>query len=89
MHTDDVNVIYVDWTEGAIRLYNRAVANARVVGLEIAHLVTWLGRNAGLRAKDVHLIGHSLGAHVCGESLKWMWCIAKAHRLTPLSCLLP
>ncbi|XP_069993042.1 pancreatic lipase-related protein 2-like isoform X2 [Penaeus vannamei] len=66
LHTDDVNVIYVDWTEGAIRLYNRAVANTRVVGLEIAHLVTWLGRNAGLRAKDVHLIGHSLGAHVCG-----------------------
>ncbi|XP_047487795.1 inactive pancreatic lipase-related protein 1-like isoform X2 [Penaeus chinensis] len=66
LYTEDVNVIYVDWTEGAIRLYNRAVANARVVGLEIAHLVTWLGRNAGLQAKDVHLIGHSLGAHVCG-----------------------
>ncbi|XP_042883950.1 pancreatic lipase-related protein 2-like isoform X3 [Penaeus japonicus] len=66
LYAEDANVIYVDWSEGAIRLYSRAVANARVVGLEIAHLVTWLGKNSGLQAKDVHLIGHSLGAHVCG-----------------------
>lgn len=44
----------------------QATANTRVVGLEIAYLVAKLGDYYGLKADDVHLIGHSLGAHTAG-----------------------
>ncbi|XP_066968509.1 pancreatic triacylglycerol lipase-like isoform X2 [Macrobrachium rosenbergii] len=62
----DVNIVWVDWTNGSIALYNRAVANARLVGLEIAYFIGWLQENLGLNPADVHIIGHSLGAHVAG-----------------------
>ncbi|XP_068244489.1 pancreatic triacylglycerol lipase-like [Palaemon carinicauda] len=62
----DVNIVWVDWTNGSIALYNRAVTNARLVGLEIAYFIRWLQEKEGLNPEDVHIIGHSLGAHVAG-----------------------
>lgn len=44
----------------------QATANTRLVGLEIAYLITKLREEHGLRSEDVHLIGHSLGAHTAG-----------------------
>jgi pancreatic triacylglycerol lipase len=44
----------------------QATANTRLVGLEIAHLVKRLQEDFELRLEDVHLIGHSLGAHTAG-----------------------
>ncbi|XP_069948912.1 pancreatic triacylglycerol lipase-like [Cherax quadricarinatus] len=66
LRTGDYNVIMVDWTDGSLGLYGQTVANARVAGLEVAHLITWLRDNTGHRPQDVHIIGHSLGAHVSG-----------------------
>ncbi|XP_066968507.1 pancreatic triacylglycerol lipase-like [Macrobrachium rosenbergii] len=63
---DDLNVFMVDWSGGSRALYAQATANIRVVGLEVAHLVNWLKDKAGLQPKDVHIIGHSLGAHTAG-----------------------
>ncbi|KAK0175918.1 hypothetical protein PV328_000107 [Microctonus aethiopoides] len=62
----DYNVIIVDWAGGSLPLYTQATANTRLVGLEIAHLIKHLHMNYGLDMSDVHLIGHSLGAHTAG-----------------------
>ena len=69
---EDVNVIVVDWRGGSLPMYSQAAANTRLVGLEIAQLIESLVANAGARAEDFHVIGHSLGAHIagyCGESV--------------------
>ncbi|XP_011149496.1 pancreatic triacylglycerol lipase isoform X1 [Harpegnathos saltator] len=63
---DDYNVIVVDWAGGSLPLYTQATANTRLVGLELAHLIKHLQTNYGLEPNDVHLIGHSLGAHTAG-----------------------
>lgn len=44
----------------------QATANTRLVGLEIAHLIKKLQQEHDLRPEDVHIIGHSLGAHTAG-----------------------
>ncbi|KAK7115671.1 pancreatic lipase-related protein 2-like [Littorina saxatilis] len=57
------NVIAVDWRKGAKGPnYFQAAANTRVVGAQIATLIKTLGVDPA----NVHLIGHSLGAHVAG-----------------------
>ncbi|XP_068244008.1 pancreatic triacylglycerol lipase-like [Palaemon carinicauda] len=62
----DVNIIWIDWTDGSLAFYNRAVANSRLVGLEITFFLKWLQNNLGLIPADIHLIGHSLGSHIAG-----------------------
>ncbi|CAC5375489.1 Phospholipase A1 member A,Endothelial lipase,Pancreatic lipase-related protein 2,Inactive pancreatic lipase-related protein 1,Pancreatic triacylglycerol lipase,Putative endothelial lipase [Mytilus coruscus] len=62
----DVNVIVVVWTDGANDNYFQAVANTRVVGAVIANMIKLLQRSGGLTLNNVHLVGHSLGAHVAG-----------------------
>lgn len=49
-----------------LRFNTQATANTRLVGLEIAYLIKKLQEDHGLRPEDVHLIGHSLGAHTAG-----------------------
>nr|KAG5711749.1 hypothetical protein BaRGS_023513 [Batillaria attramentaria] len=49
-------------------LLQRAAANTRVVGAEVARLITLLGQRKAISARNVHIIGHSLGAHVAGEA---------------------
>ncbi|XP_042883760.1 pancreatic triacylglycerol lipase-like [Penaeus japonicus] len=63
---EDLNVVAVDWSGGSRALYTQATANTRLVGLEVAHLIRLLQSLAGLRTQDVHVIGHSLGAHTAG-----------------------
>lgn len=62
----NMNVIVVDWAGGSLPLYTQATANTRLVGLEIAHLIEKLRDDYEVRPEDVHLIGHSLGAHTAG-----------------------
>ena len=47
-------------------MYSQATANTRVVGLEIGYLVNWLITEYGVDPANVHLMGHSLGAHASG-----------------------
>ncbi|XP_061182222.1 pancreatic lipase-related protein 2-like isoform X1 [Saccostrea echinata] len=60
------NVILVDWGNGSGFPYGQATANTRVVGAEIAALITSLNNKLGTTNANYHLIGHSLGAHVAG-----------------------
>ncbi len=48
--------------------YTKATANTQVVGAEIARLVNSLIGMSLVRAEDVHLIGHNLGAHIAGKT---------------------
>lgn len=61
-----VNVIAVDWAQGAAGPnYFQAAANTRVVGAEIATLILTAG-SLGVTPSRFHIIGHSLGAHIAG-----------------------
>lgn len=62
------NVILVDWQNGARGpQYPIAAANTEVVGRVVGFLLLDLV-NRGLKTKNIHLIGFSLGAHVAGTA---------------------
>ena len=48
----------------------QAAANARLVGAQIAHLLEVLYDVKGISTISVHIIGHSLGAHIAGYAGK-------------------
>ncbi|XP_050533070.1 pancreatic triacylglycerol lipase-like [Daktulosphaira vitifoliae] len=67
MDAEDCNIICVDWEAGAIiPNYVRAAANTRLVGKQVAMLISGLALKANLPIENVHLIGFSLGAHAAG-----------------------
>ncbi|XP_050314359.1 pancreatic triacylglycerol lipase-like [Anthonomus grandis grandis] len=66
LKAEDLNVIVVDWAGGSLPLYTQATANTRLVGLEVAYLINFLVNNFGVSSRNVHIIGHSLGAHTAG-----------------------
>jgi len=63
---DEMNVITVDWGSGSGFPYSQAAANTRVVGAEVARMISFLQSRLGTSAAKVHVIGHSLGAHIAG-----------------------
>uniref|UniRef100_A0A194AQ58 Putative pancreatic triacylglycerol lipase-like protein n=1 Tax=Pinctada fucata TaxID=50426 RepID=A0A194AQ58_PINFU len=62
---DDMNVIIVDWGHGSGVPYTQATANTRVVGALMAKMIKQLV-TVGADLNRVHIIGHSLGAHIAG-----------------------
>ncbi|XP_059484985.1 pancreatic lipase-related protein 2-like [Neocloeon triangulifer] len=65
LYKEDVNVIAVDWRRGADKWnYIQAASNTKVVGAELSSLVEYMITKVNISAKNFHLIGHSLGAHV-------------------------
>lgn len=61
------NVILVNWGKGAspwLWFYPKAAANMHIVAQMIVNLLRRMG--AHLNLNQVHLIGHSLGAHIMG-----------------------
>ncbi|KOB69122.1 Pancreatic triacylglycerol lipase [Operophtera brumata] len=61
----DVNVIAVDWSGGGNTWkYWRAVANTRRVGSDVHMFFQQLINATGVKIKDFHFVGHSLGAHI-------------------------
>ncbi|XP_018335884.1 pancreatic triacylglycerol lipase [Agrilus planipennis] len=66
LKNNDMNVFVVDWAGGSLPLYTQATANTRLVGLEVAHFINHLIKTYSLNAGNVHIIGHSLGAHTAG-----------------------
>lgn len=70
LENDNYNVISVDWSDGAWWPYTQATTNTQLVGAEISLIIRTLQEQKGLNLKDVHLIGHSLGAHIAGYCAK-------------------
>lgn len=64
---ENCTVIVVDWLGGSSPPYTQAVANIRLVGVMTAHLLNdIINFTDRQHLDDVHCIGHSLGAHLCG-----------------------
>lgn len=78
-----MSVIVVDWAGGSLPLYTQATANTRLVGLELAYLIQKLRDDHGLRPEDVHLIGHSLGAHLSAYAAEKVPNIGRITALDP------
>ncbi|KAK4876324.1 hypothetical protein RN001_012746 [Aquatica leii] len=66
LKAEEQNVIVVDWAGGSLPLYTQATANTRLVGLELGYFINYLIKNHDVHPSDVHIIGHSLGAHTAG-----------------------
>ncbi|XP_052873226.1 pancreatic lipase-related protein 2-like [Anopheles cruzii] len=62
------NVIGVDWGSGAGESYFRAAQYTIAVGLVVADLVNQLVRSNMTDMDRLHLVGHSLGAHIAGNA---------------------
>lgn len=65
----DCNVISVDWPAGIQWIpltYYTVVTRVPKVGMDCAHLISALSNVTGLSSANVHIIGHSLGAHAAG-----------------------
>ena len=75
---NDVNIVIVDWgTGGNTWNYYKAAVNTKVVGYQIARLLEHIeNATSALNTSDpnswgpLHLVGHSLGAHICGFAAK-------------------
>lgn len=64
------NFIAINWLAGARTLnYFKARRRVHLVGVATARFVDYLV-SLGLRLDDLIMIGHSLGAHVCGVAAK-------------------
>ncbi|KAJ8936149.1 hypothetical protein NQ318_010560, partial [Aromia moschata] len=63
---NDYNVIQVDWERLARAAYISSAVDTKVIGNNIGQFIL----DAELKANKVHLIGHSLGAHVAGFAAK-------------------
>ncbi|XP_054152605.1 pancreatic triacylglycerol lipase-like [Oppia nitens] len=63
---EDCNVFLVDWKGGNGWPYEQAVANTRVVGPVLGLFINELKITYGLKPSNVHILGHSLGAHIAG-----------------------
>lgn len=67
----DANVIIVNWEELAAQPYWKAATYPQEVGSHTAQLLNFLVDN-GADEKRMHLVGHSLGAHLVGFAGKDM-----------------
>ncbi|XP_073451926.1 pancreatic lipase-related protein 2-like [Aquarana catesbeiana] len=70
LKVEDVNCICVDWRRGSLTFYTQASNNIRVVGAEVAFFTKILQDVFDYSPSNVHIIGHSLGAHAAGEAGK-------------------
>ena len=87
----DFNVILVDWEKGAgitrrwPLAYTQPVQNTRVVGKQIAMLISNLQATTSVNPANIHLIGASLGAQVAGYA--GMYLNGTVGRITGKKCL--
>ncbi|CAK1600248.1 unnamed protein product [Parnassius mnemosyne] len=68
LDTQDVNVIVVDWRGLASSNYITSSNGVPSVGQHLGNFLVWLINTAGGDWNNVHLVGHSLGAHVVGNA---------------------
>ncbi|XP_053678359.1 pancreatic triacylglycerol lipase [Anopheles nili] len=59
--------VVIDWRKASNPPYTQCCANIRLIGAITAHVIHLLYVELGLENLDkVHLLGHSLGSHLCG-----------------------
>ncbi|XP_054261983.1 lipoprotein lipase-like [Macrosteles quadrilineatus] len=62
----DANVIAIDWSKMAYQFYPISRVAVDPVGRYLAQFVDWLVTDVGVPPSSLHLVGHSLGAHIAG-----------------------
>ncbi|XP_045101019.1 pancreatic triacylglycerol lipase-like isoform X2 [Portunus trituberculatus] len=69
----DCNIITVDWKLlAAAPWYFSAVSNVYKTAKHTASLLDWMAGEVGLMPKQLHITGHSLGAHCAGLTGKYI-----------------
>ena len=62
-------MVIVDWSDAGTNLnYGRPASETRTVGAEVAYIMDNLVSRGGAAHSRIHCIGHSLGAHICGQA---------------------
>uniref|UniRef100_A0A8D8LSJ2 Inactive pancreatic lipase-related protein 1 n=1 Tax=Cacopsylla melanoneura TaxID=428564 RepID=A0A8D8LSJ2_9HEMI len=89
LDSGDYNVISVDWSELASNLiYPVARFSIKYIGQQVAAMLATVVRTTGYDWDQFHLVGHSLGAHVCGIAGEYV-AHDKIGRITGLDPALP
>lgn len=73
LENDDANVVIYDWRGGAKEGYMESRKNTWTAGQEVFLFLHSLMKTRGLKARMIHLVGHSLGCHVAGIAGKRMF----------------
>jgi len=69
INSKEYNIITMDWSTIASSKYYFKVARLSAqVGIILGHFLINLVRNDFVRPSDIHVIGHSIGAHVAAKS---------------------
>ncbi|CAK1544567.1 unnamed protein product [Leptosia nina] len=68
LHVGQYNVIVVDWSKSLSICYTASVKAVPNTGKRIGRFLEWLINNFGGNWDSVHMVGHSLGAHVVGNA---------------------
>lgn len=63
----NVNLIIVDWSQASYQMYDVSRALTSQVAKRIAEILNKFLQENNISADLVHLIGHSLGAHIAGN----------------------
>lgn len=67
LESQQVNVITIDWSGIADSIFYHWVANeTKNIGARVATFIGELHKRHNVSGKQLHLIGHSLGAHIMG-----------------------
>ncbi|XP_035206595.1 pancreatic triacylglycerol lipase-like [Stegodyphus dumicola] len=80
INKEKCNVFVVDWSDGSspsvwrygVFTYEKAVANTRMIGAEVGLFIKQLMDATKIDPKLIHVVGHSLGAHVSGYAGEWV-----------------
>lgn len=64
--TEDVNIISVSWPALSEALYTMSAVAVAPVGRYTGQMLDRLVSEMGVSTDSFHLVGHSLGAHICG-----------------------
>lgn len=68
LRTSDYNIITVDWSNlgSKDKLYPNARGKISIVATKVAKVINSLVLRNGIKLPNLHIIGHSLGAHIAG-----------------------
>lgn len=61
----DYHIVLVDWSKAASAFYPLASGYTKCIGNYLGRFLQDLNKN-GVAYENMHLIGHSLGAHIAG-----------------------
>lgn len=65
----NVNIIAVDWSTISMSYnYPKVAQDTLAIGKDVGGFIDALVQKYHISGKDIHLIGHSLGAHVMGNA---------------------